>query len=291
MSLPLVVAPTQARIGATLYRAVRIALSLAPLIAVHLSLIALFYVPITLAGIILFVVMTRITGFGITIGFHRYFSHHSFKTSRWFQFLLACAGCTALQKGPLWWVIHHRIHHMHSDTEQDVHSPVVGGFLHGHVGWLFTQDLMKPDSTLIRDLTRYPELVWLDRLWMIPGALAAAACYLIAGDSGLIWGYCLSTVVIFQITFAVNSIGHLYGPQHYDTGDGSRNNWLLGVISMGDGFHNNHHKAPTSARHGFTRWQFDMAYAVIRMLSAVGIVWGIRLPSAKILAGDLPAKG
>jgi stearoyl-CoA desaturase (delta-9 desaturase) len=266
------------------YRITRISLSLAPLIGVHLALVAILFVPITWVGAILFVVMTRITGLGITIGFHRYLSHHSFRTSRWFQFALAAAGCTALQKGPLWWVIHHRQHHKHSDAEGDVHSPVRDGFWYGHCGWLFANDLMQPDHASVRDLTRFRELVWLDRFWMLPGLLAAAACYLIGGWAGLVYGYCLSTVVIFQITFAVNSVGHLWGPQRFATGEGSRNNWVLGVIAMGDGWHNNHHRAPTSARHGFAWYEFDMAYLMIRMLNQMGIVWGVRQPPAAVLA-------
>ena len=176
------------------YRATRIGLSLAPLLLVHLSLVALAVVPVTVAGVVLLVVMTRVTGLGITVGFHRGLSHHAFKTSRWFRFALAAAGCTALQKGPLWWVVHHRRHHAHSDREGDVHSPVVDGFWYGHCGWLFARDLMRPDHATVRDLTKYPELVWLDRLWMLPGLLAAGLCYLAGGWSGVVWGYCLSTV-------------------------------------------------------------------------------------------------
>lgn len=266
------------------YRVARIGLSLGPLIVVHLALAALFVVPVTLVGLVLLFVMTRISGLGITVGFHRYFSHHAFKTSRWFQFLLAVAGCTALQKGPLWWVIHHREHHKHSDTLEDVHSPVVDGFWYGHVGWLFARDLMRPDHAGVKDLTRYPELVWLDRFWMVPGVLAAGACYLIDGWSGLIWGYALSTVLIFQVTFAVNSIGHLWGPQRFATGEGSRNNWLLGFLAMGDGWHNNHHRAPTSARHGFAWYEFDLSYQFIKLLRRCGLAWDVRQPPAGVMA-------
>ncbi len=228
--------------------------------------------------------MTRVTGLGITVGFHRCLSHHAFKTSRWFRFALASAGCTALQKGPLWWVVHHRQHHTHSDAEGDVHSPVVGGFWYGHCGWLFARDLMRPDHATVKDLTRYPELVWLDRLWMLPGLLAAGLCYVAGGWAGVVWGYCLSTVLIFQITFAVNSAGHLWGPQRFDTGEGSRNNPVLGILAMGDGWHNNHHRAPTSARHGLAWYEFDMSYLVIRLLRRVGLVWGVRQPPDAVLA-------
>ena len=266
-----------------LYKATRIAVSLLPLILVHLSLIGLFYVPFTWTGLILFFVMTRITGLGVTVGFHRYFSHHAFKTSRWFQFVLGVFGCTALQKGPLWWVAHHREHHRHSDTVNDVHSPVVDGFWYGHVGWLFARDLMHPSHECMKDLTKFPELLWLDRLWMVPGILAAAACYAIDGGSGLLWGFSLSTVAIFQFTFAVNSVGHRWGPQRFNTGEGSRNNWFLGYVAMGDGWHNNHHRSPTSARHGLAWYELDIAYMMICNLKRVGLIWGVRQPPASVL--------
>ncbi len=275
---------SRSSLSSTFYRALRIGLSLAPLISVHLALFAIPFVSVTIVSMIILFVMTRISGLGITVGFHRYLSHHAFKTSRVFQFLMAVAGCTALQKGPLWWVIHHREHHKHSDTEQDVHSPVVDGFWYGHCGWLFARDLMKPDHASVKDLMKYPELYWLDRFWMIPGLLAAIACYLIDGTSGLIYGYCLSTVLIFQVTFAVNSVGHRWGPQRYATGEGSRNNWLLGYLAMGDGWHNNHHRAPTSARHGFAWYELDLSYAMIRLLRRCRIVWDVRQPPANVNA-------
>ena len=283
---PLELSPPRPRYQ--IYRAIRIAISLTPLLLVHASLAAIPFVSFTLTSFILVVVVTRIAGFGITVGFHRYFSHHSFKTSRWFQFVLGFMGSTALQKGPLWWVAHHRLHHKHSDTAEDPHSPVTKGFIHGHMGWLFTQDLMTPDYHPVRDLTRYPELQWLDRLWMIPGMLLAAACYAIDGWSGLIYGYCLGVVLVFQVTFAVNSIGHLFGPQRFDTGDGSRNNWILGIIGLGDGWHNNHHRAPTSARHGFAWYEFDQSYSLIRLLERLHLVWGVRQPPAAVMAAAAP---
>lgn len=267
------------------YRATRIAFSLAPLIAVHLALGAIPFVEFTIWSVVAVLVVTRITGLGVTVGLHRYFSHRSFKTSRWFQFALGCAGCTALQKGPLWWGIHHRLHHRHSDTPNDPHSPVVDGFWYGHCGWLFTRDLMHPDHNLVKDLTKYPELVWLDRLWMVPGLLLAAACYACLGLNGLVWGYCVSVVLVFQVTFAVNSIGHLFGPQRFDTGEGSRNNLVLGYLAMGDGWHNNHHRAPSSARHGFAWYELDMSYQFIRLLVLLRLAWDVKQPPASVLAG------
>lgn len=267
------------------YRVTRIALALSPLIAVHVALVAIPFVEFTVWSVVAVVVVTRVTGLGITAGFHRYFSHRSFKTTRWFQFLLAAAGCTALQKGPLWWVIHHRLHHKHSDTPDDPHSPVVDGFVHGHMGWLFTQDLMKPDERIVHDLTKYPELVWLERLWMIPAVLLAAACYAVLGWNGLVYGFCLSVVLVFQVTFAVNSIGHLFGRQRFDTGEGSRNNLVLGYLAMGDGWHNNHHRAPYSARHGFAWYELDMTFAFIRLLALLRLAWDVKEPPAELRAG------
>lgn len=278
-------APPAPTFGTRLYRATRIALALSPLIAVHLALVAIPFVEFTVWSVVAVLVVTRICGLGITAGFHRYFSHRSFKTSRPVQFLLAVAGCTALQKGPLWWVIHHRLHHKHSDTPNDPHSPVVDGFVHGHVGWLFTRDMMTPDAKIVHDLTKYPELVWLDRLWMIPGALLAAACYAVLGLNGLIYGFCLGVVLVFQVTFAVNSIGHLFGRQRFETGEGSRNNLVLGYLAMGDGWHNNHHRAPYSARHGFAWYELDMTYSFIRLLSVFGLVWDIKKPPEELRAG------
>jgi stearoyl-CoA desaturase (Delta-9 desaturase) len=266
------------------YRTFRIGFSLLPLISIHLSLLALAFVTPSLEGLVIFVVMTRITGVGVTVGFHRLLSHHSFKTYRWFRFLLAAAGCTALQKGPLWWVVHHRQHHTHSDQPGDVHSPILDGFWYGHCGWLFTNDLMKPSHDTVRDLALYPELVWLDRLWMIPGLLAAGICYWIEGWTGVVWGYSLSTVIIFQVTFAVNSVGHRWGRQRFETGDGSRNNLILGYLAMGDGWHNNHHQSPVSARHGVAWYEFDMSYQIIRLFRRFKLVWGIRLTPLKMQA-------
>jgi stearoyl-CoA desaturase (delta-9 desaturase) len=151
------------------------------------------------------------------------------------------------------------------------------------MGWLFVNDLTHPDTEVVRDLATYPELVWLDRLWMIPGLLLAAACFAIAGWGGLVYGYCLSVVFTFQVTFAVNSIGHLWGPQRFATGEGSRNNWVLGYLAMGDGWHNNHHRAPTSARHGFAWYEFDQSYMVIKLLARLGLVWDVKQPPASIM--------
>lgn len=267
-------------------RPFRIAFSLSPLILVHLALFTIPFLEFSWWYLLATYSVIMIAGLGVTVGLHRYCSHRAFKTPRWFHFLLACAGCTALQKGPLWWSIHHRLHHRHSDGPGDPHSPVVDGFLYGHCGWLFANDLMHPDESVVHDLRKYPELVWLDRLWMVPGLLLAGTCLALGGWALLVFGYCLAVVTTFQITFAVNSIGHLVGPQRFKTGEGSRNNFVLGFLAMGDGWHNNHHRAPSSARHGFAWYEFDMSYTCIKMMKWVGLVWDLKLPPPSVLAGE-----
>jgi stearoyl-CoA desaturase (delta-9 desaturase) len=271
------------------YRALRIGLSLGPLIAVHLALLAIPFVHFSWVSVVLIVVVTRFSGLGVTAGLHRYFAHRSFKTSRWFQFLLGAAGCTALQKGPLWWVTHHRLHHQKSDEPGDPHSPVIDGFWYGHVGWLFARDLMRPGNDTVRDLARFPELVWLDRMWMVPGALLAALCYAVDGWSGVVYGFCLSVVFVFQVTFAINSVGHLFGRQRFATGEGSRNNLVLGYLAMGEGWHNNHHRAPSSARHGFAWYELDMTHNAIRVLRRLGVVWDVMGPPASVWPIRVPS--
>ena len=287
-TLPASAAPGSIATGFRWFRMLRIIFALGPLIAVHLALVAIPWLEWSWWYLLWIAAIAGIAGLGVTMGLHRYCSHRSFKTSRWFQFLLAAMGCTALQKGPLWWSVHHRLHHTHSDEPGDPHSPVQDGFLYSHCGWLFAKDLLSPDESVVHDLRKYPELIWLDRLWMVPGMLLAGACFALGGWEGLVFGYCVSIVFIFQGTFAVNSIGHLFGPQRFDTGEGSRNNPVLGILAMGDGWHNNHHRAPSSARHGFAWYEFDFTFTVIRILERVGLVWDLKLPPEELRR--LPAR-
>jgi stearoyl-CoA desaturase (Delta-9 desaturase) len=255
-----------------------------PLLLVHIALFAIPFVPFSWWAISAIPLVGFFVGFGVTVGFHRYFAHHAFKTSRWFQFLLAFAGSAALQKGLLWWVVHHRAHHRHSDEPGDPHSPVLYGFWSAHAGWLVSRDLLSPNLDQVKDLTRFPELVWLDRLWVVPGLLVAAVCYACLGWGGVVYSYCLTVAVAFQVTFAVNSVGHLFGSQRFNTGDGSRNNWVIGILALGEGWHNNHHRVPASARHGFAWYEFDASYHFIRLLAAVGLIWDVRQPPTALLS-------
>jgi stearoyl-CoA desaturase (delta-9 desaturase) len=221
--------------------------------------------------------------FGITAGYHRYFSHRSYKAGRAFQFFMACLGCSALQKGPLWWAAHHRHHHRHSDTADDPHSPHARSVWWAHIGWILARDSEATDMHMVRDWQRYPELRWLNRLHWLPGMALAVGCWWIGGWSGLVWGFFVSTVLLYHGVFTVNSVCHLLGRRRYATKDRSRNNLFVALITLGEGWHNNHHHYQSSANQGFFWWEIDVSYYVIRVLGWFGVVWDIRKPPRKVL--------
>jgi stearoyl-CoA desaturase (Delta-9 desaturase) len=215
---------------------------------------------------------------GITAGYHRYFAHRSYKTSRVFQFILACLGCSAAQKGPLWWAAQHRHHHRTSDTPEDRHSPVTHSFWWSHIGWVLSPVADPTDEQAVLDLSRYPELRWLDRNHWAPPLALAVGCFLIGGWSGLVWGFFVSSVLSHHATFTVNSLCHLWGRRRYATADDSRNNAFVALITLGEGWHNNHHHYQSSANQGFFWWEIDVSYYLICLLACVGWVWDVRRP-------------
>ncbi len=221
--------------------------------------------------------------FGMTGAYHRYFSHRSYKTSRWFQFVLGFLGCMGVERGPLWWAATHRKHHRYSDQPEDVHSPVQRGFWHAHLGWVAATEHMETDLSTVKDLARYPELRWLDRYHWISPLVGVIACYLIAGWSGVVVGGLWSTVLLWHGTFAVNSFSHLFGSRRFETTDDSRNHFLVAIFTMGEGWHNNHHHYQSSTRQGFRWWEIDLSYYVLRGLAAVGLVWDLREPPAHMM--------
>jgi stearoyl-CoA desaturase (delta-9 desaturase) len=254
-----------------------------PFILVHFLPLLAIFTGVTWRAVMLAVVLYVVRMLAITGGYHRYFAHRSYKLSRVPQFVLAFVGASAAQKGPLWWAAHHRAHHKYSDTERDIHSPK-RGFWWSHVGWILCDKYNKTDSDAIKDFTKYPELVWLDKHdWVAPWALGIAS-YLVAGWSGLVIGFFLSTVLLWHGTFTINSLSHVWGRRVYETTDTSRNNAVLAVITGGEGWHNNHHRYPWAARQGFRWWQVDMTYYVIRALSWLGIVRDIRPVPAAVRA-------
>ncbi len=252
----------------------------------HLACFAAFWTGVTPRAVVLGVVLYLVRIFAIGAGYHRYFSHRAFRTGRVFQFVLAFLAQTSAQRGILWWAANHRRHHKYSDTELDVHSPVQRGFLYSHVGWIFVPRNNETDYAMVRDMARYKELLLLDRQPYLPAALLALATWLIAGLPGLVVGFCWSTVVLWHATFSINSLAHVVGRRRYVTGDESRNNWLLALLTMGEGWHNNHHAYQVSVRQGFRWWEFDPTYYALRALSWVGVVWDLHVPPKAVVRGE-----
>jgi stearoyl-CoA desaturase (delta-9 desaturase) len=221
--------------------------------------------------------------FFVTGAYHRYFSHRTYKTSRWFQAVLAFGAQTALQRGVLWWAAHHRHHHKHSDQEGDVHSPRLDGFWFSHLGWSTSEDSERFDGASVKDLARFPELRWLNKHKHTPGVLLAIVLFLVGGAHALVWGFFVSTVLLWHGTFTINSLSHVIGSRRYATTDDSRNHWLLALITLGEGWHNNHHHYMTSTRQGFRWYEIDLTYYGLRALAAVGLVWDLREPPAHVV--------
>ncbi len=241
----------------------------------HLLPFLAFFSGVTRTAVILLVVTFTTRMFFITAGYHRYFSHKSYRLNRFWQFVLAFGGTMASQKGPLWWAAHHRNHHRFSDTERDVHSPK-RGFWWSHVGWILCDKYNQADMTQIRDFSKYPEIRFINKHdWIGPWTLALV-CAAIGGWSGLLIGFFLSTVLLWHVTFTVNSVAHVMGRRAYETADTSRNTLLVALATGGEGWHNNHHRYPWSARQGFRWWQIDVTYYVLRALSWIGIVHDLR---------------
>ena len=262
-----------------------------PFVGLHLACLAVLFTGVDATAIVLCAVCYFVRMFGITAGYHRYFAHRSYRMNRVTQFLMACLGCSALQKGPLWWASHHRQHHRFSDTPDDPHSPHVTSFWWAHLGWIMSEDHVHTPWNAIRDWSLFPELRLLDRLHWVPGILLAVACFLIGcatggwagGWSALVCGFVISTVLVYHATFAINSLSHLLGKRRYATDDESRNNLFLALITLGEGWHNNHHHYQSSANQGFFWWEIDISYYLIRLMNFVGLVWDIRKPGAKAL--------
>lgn len=255
-------------------------------ILVHVACFGAIWSGITGSALLLMGLSFLIRMFGVTAGYHRYFSHRTFQTSRAFQFILAFVAQTSLQSGAVWWAAKHRAHHRYSDLEQDSHSPVQHGFWFSHVGWIFNEDAARADYSRVPDLTRYPELMWLDRHRFFPGVVLGLLSFAIAGWSGLFVGFFWSTVLLYHATFSINSLAHVLGRPRYLTGDESKNNVWLALITLGEGWHNNHHYYMASARQGFHWWEVDFTYYGLRLLGLCGIVHDIKEPPAHILNGQ-----
>lgn len=224
--------------------------------------------------------------FFVTAGYHRYFSHKSFRTSRAMQLVLALGAMSSSQKGVVWWASHHRTHHKFSDQPGDVHSVLLDGFWWSHVGWVLAYDTQETETQRVRDLTEFPELMWLNRWWWLPPAALGVGAFLVGGWFGLTWAFLVSTVLLWHGTFTINSLTHVFGSRRYQTTDNSRNNALLALITLGEGWHNNHHYYQRSVRQGFFWWELDVSYFVLRAMAAIGLVWDLHLPSERVKAGE-----
>lgn len=263
----------------------------APFIVIHLlAIVGACLVAPTWLSVGLGVGLYIVRMFGITGAYHRYFAHRAYRTSRWFQFVLAWIGCSAMQKGPLWWAVHHRNHHKYSDHEGDPHSPILRSFWWAHVGWVISGRFRKAPYHEIKDYTKFVELRVLNKLHWIPGFVLAGVCYWIDGWSGLVWGFLVSTICLYHGTFLVNSACHVWGRRRYLTTDQSKNLWWAAILTLGEGWHNNHHHYQSCARQGFKWWEVDVSYYTIRALAAIGLVWDVREPTERALAAKLIAE-
>jgi stearoyl-CoA desaturase (delta-9 desaturase) len=269
----------------------------APFIAVHVACLAVFWVGVSrlaleIAGALYVLRMFAITGF-----YHRYFAHRTFRTSRALQFIFACIGASSVQRGPLWWAAHHRTHHINADTAADPHSPQVHGFVWSHIGWFLTSNGFRTDWKRIPDLARYPELRWLDRFDVLMPVVLATGLFAtgalirhFAPQSGvsagqlLVWGFFISTVVLFHATVTINSLAHGFGSRRFETRDDSRNNVWLALLTFGEGWHNNHHFCPGSVRQGFRWWEVDLTYYGLRLLEVLGLVYALKPVPAHVMA-------
>ena len=243
---------------------------------VHLLALGVLVVGFSWQGVLLCVASYTLRMFAITAGFHRYFAHRSYRLSRLPQFLLAFLGQTAAQKGVLWWAAHHRHHHKYSDLPQDLHSPVQDGFYWSHIGWILSGQFEETRLDLIPDFAKFPELRWLDRNQYAPVLLYAFAWWAVLGWTGLFWGFFLSTVFLWHGTFSINSVMHVFGRRVFPTRDQSRNSMIFAFVTMGEGWHNNHHYYPSSAAQGFVWWQVDVTYYLLWLLERARLVKGLR---------------
>ena len=261
-----------------------------PFVLMHLACFALIWVGFSAFALIFAIALYAVRMFAITGFYHRYFAHKAFQTSRLGQFIFAILGATAVQRGPLWWAAHHRNHHAHSDQETDAHSPVQHGFLWSHIGWFLSTVNFATHLDRVKELAKFPELRFLDRFDIIVPIVFAVSIFglgeLLASTAPhlqtngwqlLVWGFVISTVALYHATFSVNSLAHVWGKRRYITRDHSRNNFFIALLTLGEGWHNNHHHYPGSASQGFYWWEIDFTYYGLRLLAALGLIWDLRM--------------
>lgn len=273
-----------------------------PFFILHVACLAVIWVGWSPVAVTVAVILYLLRMFAVTAFYHRYFAHRAFRTSRPLQFLFAILGASAVQRGPLWWASHHRHHHVHSDHELDEHSPVLRSFLWSHTGWFLCRRNFATRERLVRDFSKYPELRFLDRFDVVVPALLAMALYLLGeyfathmpdletnGMQLLVWGFVISTIALYHATFMINSLAHCFGSRRFNTRDNSRNNAVLALMTLGEGWHNNHHYYPGSARQGFYWWEIDITFYVLKLMHRLGLIWDMRpVPERVLCAGVKP---
>lgn len=266
-----------------------------PFVFMHLACFSLFWVGFSTFALIFAITLYCVRMFAITGFYHRYFAHKAFQTSRAGQFLFAVLGATAVQRGPLWWAAHHRNHHAHSDKESDAHSPVQHGFLWSHIGWFLSTANFSTHFDRVKELAKFPELRFLDRFDIIIPIVFAISIFCLGeilainaphlktdGWQLLVWGFVISTVALYHATFSVNSLAHVWGKRRYITRDHSRNNFVIALFTLGEGWHNNHHHYPGAVKQGFYWWEIDFTYYGLRLLAALGLIWNLRTVPAEV---------
>ena len=267
-----------------------------PFILLHIACLSVFWVGVSWFAVIFMLMFYVLRMFSITAFFHRYLSHKTFQTSRPVQFIFILIGTMSAQRGPLWWAAHHRYHHRFTDTEQDPHSST-HGFWYSHVGWFLNEQNFNIRKEVIKDWLKYPELIWLDRFSLPVVLLTAFGIYALgewlstampalatSGPQLLVWGFVISTVLLIHATLSINSLAHLYGRRDFETDDNSRNNLWLSIITLGEGWHNNHHYYAGSTRQGFYWWQIDITFYLLKLMSVFGLVWGLKPVPERIYA-------
>ncbi|MCE9634267.1 MAG: acyl-CoA desaturase [Planctomycetes bacterium] len=272
-----------------------------PFLFMHVACVAVIWVGWSPVAVLTAAALYVVRMFAITGFYHRYFSHRTYQTSRAAQFVFAVIGASSVQRGPLWWAAHHRVHHKTSDHEGDAHSPRLFGFVWSHVGWITARENFRTKIEQVPDLAKFPELCFLDRFDTLVPVLFAAAClgagsalHAVAPDLGtdgpqmLVWAFFISTVALFHGTFTINSLSHMFGSRAYVTDDDSRNNWALALLTLGEGWHNNHHYYQAAVRQGFRWWQIDVTYYGLRALALLGIVWDLHPVPERVLAAADP---
>jgi stearoyl-CoA desaturase (delta-9 desaturase) len=252
---------------------------------VQASVLLVFAVPFAWTLLALWAASHFIRAIGLTLCFHRYFAHRSFKMNRIARFVWTFIAVSAMQKGPLWWAGHHVNHHRFADRDGDPHSPAVSGVYYAHIGWFLNDaknDRLEASNPVVRDFSKFPEIYWLDRLNVLPPLALAIALYLAGGFPWLVWGFCVPTMTLAHATFAINTVNHMFGSRRFETFDESRNNPITAFFAAGEGWHNNHHRYQRAARNGFYWWEFDLTWYTIRAMAALGLAWDLQAVPKRI---------